>query len=1228
MANETVSFEITANTQNAGKAITELQRKLNDIARIKTDDKGAKAQQKVFAQINKDLEGILEKEGQLGRHYNTYSSRAKRIETLTKEYEAQDAVLQKFVGRQSELQAKEADGTITPSEVNELSRVTATVNNLTENQANQLKKINATKRENEKLDRSGKAALNQIVSKYGEIRTDESNILGLKLEQVKNTEQVATAEDKLNREVNKTNSSLDKQTQSAKRAKNEFDKVTNKANRTPNIKQIVNEAEVKDLQVVLQETAAITNRINEAMNTEPATNNIAELIRRLNELSVAKKTLEELNLPAGTDATYNKIIQLIAVLNGQVSNYKKQLTGVAEKHEKTKKSGTDFTKSVLSGVKSLKSAMSKLDRVGNKVKSSFNSMAHSMKSNFKHLITSITKYVLGFRSLFFLVRRLRKYLGEGIQNLAQFNDGNNIVNESITDMLSSLLFLKNAWAAAFSPIITFVRPMLVKLIDDLAEVGNAVARFMSALLGQEVAFNAVRVRAKDYADSLDNVGGSASGAADKTKKLTDRLAAFDDLNVLGIDRDPDATGSGGGGGLADEYVPDPNEMFKIVDPEENGFLKMLKDAWEKADFSAVGATIKDKIIAQLQGIDWGNIQGTGIKIGSSFGSFIAGLFGDPELFKEVGKTIAEGFNTITYSVKAFLDQIEGVDFGGNLAEGFNTFLKTTDWQTAGENISRTFSMITTNINAFLDTIDDEELEKSIHDFVTSLDIPKMLYDAGKTTIKLLGKLTIIAVDIIKALGESLGDDLILYAQAKVKVTQLTQTGYDENGDPIEIPVYIEPEYDWKEHPLKALLDKLLLDVGQLGVDVVFNIQGEEDFNTFADGWLKIFGEDGDFFKVIDVIAGVVQGNPGKWITAVFGDSQDLEDLRTGLDGILAILRPLDAFVLADLFRDVDFSEVKESFEGITSEDFWNSVWEDIWGTDDPDDDGSSGRIAELETSWNGLEESADKTHNKVKGSFQALDTDLGTIWDNITLVAGTTATTLHDTLSTKWNEIKGNTYEKWVGIKSNITEKFTEAKDQVEEKIETFKTTITSKWQEIKGNIYEKLVGIKTNIITVFDQIKDGIKNPINGFLDNIELMVNKAIDGINNLIGVLNELPDIKFTNPFTGTEYALGFSLPTLSHIDIPHLAQGAVIPPNREFMAVLGDQSNGTNIEAPLDTIKQAVAEVMANNGNAEMIQLLQQLITVVENKNLVIGDKEIGRANARYVKQQNIVRGATF
>ena len=60
---------------------------------------------------------------------------------------------------------------------------------------------------------------------------------------------------------------------------------------------------------------------------------------------------------------------------------------------------------------------------------------------------------------------------------------------------------------------------------------------------------------------------------------------------------------------------------------------------------------------------------------------------------------------------------------------------------------------------------------------------------------------------------------------------------------------------------------------------------------------------------------------------------------------------------------------------------------------------------------------------------------------------------------------------------------------------------------------------------------------------------------------------------------------SLRGMPNLDnLPHLASGAVISPNNEFLAVLGDQKAGTNIEAPLSTIKQALAEVLAERGGA--------------------------------------------
>lgn len=57
---------------------------------------------------------------------------------------------------------------------------------------------------------------------------------------------------------------------------------------------------------------------------------------------------------------------------------------------------------------------------------------------------------------------------------------------------------------------------------------------------------------------------------------------------------------------------------------------------------------------------------------------------------------------------------------------------------------------------------------------------------------------------------------------------------------------------------------------------------------------------------------------------------------------------------------------------------------------------------------------------------------------------------------------------------------------------------------------------------------------------------------------------------------------AMPALRSIEVPALAQGAVIPANKKFLAVLGDQTNGTNVEAPLSTIQQAAVQAFAEMG----------------------------------------------
>lgn len=98
-------------------------------------------------------------------------------------------------------------------------------------------------------------------------------------------------------------------------------------------------------------------------------------------------------------------------------------------------------------------------------------------------------------------------------------------------------------------------------------------------------------------------------------------------------------------------------------------------------------------------------------------------------------------------------------------------------------------------------------------------------------------------------------------------------------------------------------------------------------------------------------------------------------------------------------------------------------------------------------------------------------------------------------------------------------------------------------------------------------------KNIMNGLISGIERGINWVLGGVSDMVngmtGILNKIPGVNIGQVSWG-------------NVHIPRLAKGAVIPANREFLAVLGDQKRGTNIEAPADLIRQIVREEVKNSG----------------------------------------------
>lgn len=185
-----------------------------------------------------------------------------------------------------------------------------------------------------------------------------------------------------------------------------------------------------------------------------------------------------------------------------------------------------------------------------------------------------------------------------------------------------------------------------------------------------------------------------------------------------------------------------------------------------------------------------------------------------------------------------------------------------------------------------------------------------------------------------------------------------------------------------------------------------------------------------------------------------------------------------------------------------------------------------------------------------------------------------------------WNAIQDKMKEVWTGIKQ---------------------------WFSSSVSPYMTLSYWQDKFAAIGDGLKQSVKNG-----------VNSAIDRFNEFISWINSAMSFSWgdVSLFGNTVIPAG-SMQLLSIQHIPHLAQGAVIPPNREFMAVLGDQRSGNNIEAPESLIRKIVREETRGMSSRRVEELLERLISTVEG--IEIGDETIGRAAARYDKVASRARG---
>ena len=390
---------------------------------------------------------------------------------------------------------------------------------------------------------------------------------------------------------------------------------------------------------------------------------------------------------------------------------------------------------IIGGIKRLGSAIANLNKHGNK-----------NNDVFKKAFRMLLRYGLGVRSFYFLFRKLRKALTEGIGELSKAYEP---LNSSMSNIKTALMDLRNSFAAAFAPIIQYVEPILTKFIMMISEAVTKVGMLIAALTGKQYAKLATTYQ--DYAKSLDKSTKSSSKNKKATeeqeeaaKELQRTLAGFDDVEILHEDKDKNNKSSTPDTDT-DEEIP---TLANIpVDDSINDFVKRLLDAWKNADFYEFGRILGEKIRDALNSIPWDAIKEGARKVAKSIATFLNGFLETPGLFDAIGKTLAEALNTafefllqfaksfhfdalgeaVGTTIKSALDNIDWPIiydtfkyWGWGLAEALNRFLETPGlFSSLGTTLANAINAIFTGLYNFIITYNAGSIGGAIATFLNN-----------------------------------------------------------------------------------------------------------------------------------------------------------------------------------------------------------------------------------------------------------------------------------------------------------------------------------------------------------------------------------------------------------------------------------------------------------------------------------------------------------------------------
>ena len=710
------------------------------------------------------------------------------------------------------------------------------------------------------------------------------------------------------------------------------------------------------------------------------------------------------------------------------------------------------------------------------------------------------------------------------------------IMQATKDMEGDFVRTQDSWANSTRVLAQLWNQFLISLGSGLISILSPMVQVLGQIVQRLTAFVTVLWQALSniFGFQLQDITKQASGAAGAVGDLsdsTDELGESIDkagkkakkhlANFDELNNITTTSNSGSGGGGAGLGLGD-------MGLDTSGLWDPTKkdSPWSDIDnLYDLGKWISDKLCDMMESIDWEKIYRKARGFGVGLATFLNGLI-STDLFKDVAHTIAGALNTAIYAALTFGQTFDWTQFGEKLAAGVNEFFTTFDFKSFAKAINVWVKGLFRTIKTFIKEVNWKDVFKGIKDFFTALEPETIAIILGFVALK-------------KLIGLSLGSAILEGIKSGLNIKSLPAI-FNNFGKAIG---KAWSGINWMDfinsHQPLLVIYKIL---GQMtsawaaGAKLLFTggkASAAQSALTFMSTGMKLIS------GIPAILGGAiiaVKNFFDMWKNGWSVLKTIFEAIGIALAAIGAVILGAPALV-AGVIAGIVFAI---SQIVIVVHDNWDSI-KSWW---------SGTAVPFFQMVWNYI--------------VQFISNIAAGIKEKVMLIVNVIASVIKGSMSTISAVFNG--------IKNTISSILNAIKTTIISIVQSIVTGSTAPLQNMKTAWVNVFNTIKSSIVNIMSSMWNGIRNVINSILSGIQSMANNVINGINTVIRAMNAIPKINL-------------SIPTVGQISIPHLAKGAVIPPNKEFLAVLGDQSSGTNIEAPLDTIKQALAEVMATNGGAQ-------------------------------------------